>query len=372
MKRIYRIAKQTGIATGLLVLALSHCHGQDPSQAVVRTFTVRPGSSATSLGAGVFISGTGDVLTAYHVVQGASAVDIYSAAKECGDVQRVANDEAQDLALLNCKLNGGPSVYAKIAEVPAHLITKSGEALGFPEGKPLSHVSVNFLQDAPIRGEQYYVEGKQIFTVAAWKVGLLNIDATLPPGMSGAPVVVDGRVIAVVSGSEELRSRAPGWAMIAANARGLKPAKDPRRFDNTPKLTMLLNPYLDSKSPLLKMALGAAGAQRLILREERLEGLRVAAAELDSRYRAFLEPLPRSLETGPNSVTPGHFRRTILYGEPAENALSAADEYKGIYEGYLGLLQDLLSVNSDTDTVWDQVSNELNAAKVDLNQEILA
>lgn len=328
---------------GLLAIGLAlECSGQDLSRAIVRIFAKRPGVQGTSLGAGVFISATGDVLTAYHVIQGASKIDVYSGTKECPGVQLLAYDETQDLARIHCTPPAQQATFAVIGNVPPNLLAVKAEAIGFPDGKPLSHLPVSFLQGSPISGAQYFVDGKQIFSQDAFNVQLLNIDATLPPGMSGAPVVVDGRVIAVVSGSEAVRSRAPGWAMIAANERSIKAAVNPQRFDLTPKLTMLLSQYSYNTSLLMKVSLAPEGAEPLIIGEERLEVLRTMARDLDDEYRALLDKVVAAYEFGPNSVVKGtdgsdvRFGEldgsNVLFGRLFDNALAAADEHERLFQ----------------------------------------
>jgi hypothetical protein len=268
---------------------------QDISKALVEIYSTRAGSSGPTgnsgsrLGAGTFISADGDILTAYHVVQGANTLEVYSYStrEKCADVRLLRYDETRDLAVLNCKFASARQIaYALIGEAPTALVGRKGEALGFPDGKPFGQVSVDFLQNTPISGEDYLVNGKQLFTQASWNVRLLNIDATLPPGMSGGPVVVNERVIAVVSGSEEIRARAPGWAMLAtdANANTMKVPQQSRRFDLLPPLSMIYDIYLKSKLPLLKITFAPALAAKLSDLRSRTSNLHEDFGKADAEF----------------------------------------------------------------------------------------
>ena len=275
------------LAIGIVLLI---CHtiafAQDLSNALVEIYSTRAELLGSQVGVGTFISPGGDILTTYHVVQGAKTLEVYSSAtgEKCTELRILRYDETRDLAVLNCKVvSTKPINYAPIGEVPPLLIGRSGMAIGYPDGKPLSHVAIHFLQNAPMRASDYTVDNKQLFAQSSWDVRLLNVEATLPPGMSGGPVIVDGRVIAIISGSEEVRAHALGWAMLASDSKAstMKTPEQNRRFDLLPPLSMLHDTYIKSRHPWLKITFSPAIAAKLSQLRLRGDSLRNKLAEVD-------------------------------------------------------------------------------------------
>ena len=145
---------------------------------VVRVTSV--GCGAESIGTG-FVVGSGQVLTAAHVVAGAKAVAVESDAIIM-PVTIVAFDPAKDLALLQSAQGRiGPSLVLQGTDAPGET-GADREVFGYFDGGPLRVRSV--------RSSTAMLEvGRDIFDELPVKRDVLRLAADLGPGDSGAPVV---------------------------------------------------------------------------------------------------------------------------------------------------------------------------------------
>jgi S1-C subfamily serine protease len=130
----------------LLQVCARHSFAQDPVTATLvhiygtRNERVPDGQApSTSIGAGFFISEDGVVLTAYHVIQGATDVEIFMQHGEhCTSAKLLAYDEHHDLAKLKCDPPGGKAPALPIEERFEPLPMDDGIVYGHPNGK-LTH-----------------------------------------------------------------------------------------------------------------------------------------------------------------------------------------------------------------------------------------
>jgi S1-C subfamily serine protease len=146
-------------------------------------------SGAGKLGSGVIVDSQGDILTALHVVQGASTIEVSFADGTTSAASVASSDAAHDIAVLT------PSTLPAVV-VPA--------ALG----------------DAPQVGAEVFVVGNPLDLVASLSAGvvsglnrtftpadgpplsgMIQFDAAVNPGSSGGPLLnAKGQVIGIVTG----------------------------------------------------------------------------------------------------------------------------------------------------------------------------
>lgn len=179
-------------------------------------------AGGTEIGAGFFISPDGDIATAYHVIEGAGRIYVRTNYGH-GEARVIRFDESIDLAVLKLQPLGKPWPYLQIGETPDPLRGTAGVAVGHPGNKLNFSVPVYFTRE-PYPSEQWISGGNYIFR----RVGLylLPLDGAIEQGMSGGPVIVRGRVVGVISGSERGTGAGEfGWAIPASHLGSLK------RFD---------------------------------------------------------------------------------------------------------------------------------------------
>jgi len=136
------------------------------------------------LGSGFFISQNGDVITNYHVIQGASSAEIKTADEKTYPITYiVAGDEQNDLIRLSVNIPS-PDVYPlslskTIPEVGERIIVY-GSPLGLEN--TVSDGIVSAIRDIPDYGR------------------IIQITAPISPGSSGSPVLnMQGEVIGIAS-----------------------------------------------------------------------------------------------------------------------------------------------------------------------------
>lgn len=154
--------------------------------AVVRVDSVNTATRTGGLGTGFFISGEGQVLTAYHVVKAGQLFAVTTLAGKTYPARVAAFDEAADVALLQVA-RGGPFPYLELASGTPQV----GErvlAIGNSGG--------DFLQ--PRRGELLRLNAEA--GRSDFPEGTLEMNAPLAQGDSGGPIFNErGEVLGVVS-----------------------------------------------------------------------------------------------------------------------------------------------------------------------------
>ncbi len=142
------------------------------------------GCSGGGSGSG-FLVGPDTLVTAYHVVEDATAVSVRFGADVVSG-SPVAVDEAADLAIVKLHQRS-TATPLQPSDTPA-AVGAAVAVLGYPLGKPLG-MTQGAVTAADLRVQ---VEGED-----RW--GLFRTDAAINGGNSGGPVVtVDGRVVGVV------------------------------------------------------------------------------------------------------------------------------------------------------------------------------
>jgi hypothetical protein len=195
-----------------LLLVSTHLNAAPPlqEQAIVKIAANQ--GDAIEQGTGFLVSADGLVATAYHVVYGATRVDVFSQGEFYRDVPVVAVRPLTDLALIRIPVTPGTKYY-RLADSPS--TGAPGELLyvqGHPLGFPLQTLTAQRTQPGYLVSQQWTDDTQySIFNVN--DLDLLPLDVTAEPGMSGGPIVDDaGNVLAVFSGSLR-RGRGYAWGI---------------------------------------------------------------------------------------------------------------------------------------------------------------
>lgn len=192
------------------------------------------------IGAGFFVSDDGKLVTAYHVVQGATSVLALGGIEDVYKSPRVLKyDENWDLALLQFDLPPSKKVRPlPLAQaIPVNLSGRHSIVVGHPNGMLYHRIGLTFTKDFEL--SQAYSDdiGDRIFAVD--DVKLLSFDGTTLGGMSGGPVILAGEVVGVMSGSLA-KGRTMGWAIPVTRLKDMASLREPlASFDKLPELKML-------------------------------------------------------------------------------------------------------------------------------------
>jgi S1-C subfamily serine protease len=149
-----------------------------------------PGAkSGESIGAGVLVSNTGEILTALHVVAGASSLKVSFSDGTTSVASIRSSDGAQDIASL---------VPRHLPGVVVPAVLGGGVRIGdpvFAVGHPLGLIDT--LTAGVVSGldRNFKVANGPTLT------GLIQFDAAVNPGSSGGPLVNgQGQVVGIVTG----------------------------------------------------------------------------------------------------------------------------------------------------------------------------
>jgi S1-C subfamily serine protease len=178
--------------------AVSHQQGQPPVavtayRAVEAAFVVvqsKGGAAGTgALGSGVIIDSKGDILTALHVVRGASTIEVSFADGTTSAATVTSSDANHDIAVLMPSTPPTVVVPAALGDAP-----QIGDQV-FAVGNPLDLVAS--LSAGVVSG----LNRTSTPAVGPSLSGLIQIDAAVNPGSSGGPLLnAKGQVIGIVTG----------------------------------------------------------------------------------------------------------------------------------------------------------------------------
>ena len=169
-----------------------------PEESVVGLYVSR-GSGRADLGTGFFTSEGGQILTAYHVVVGATGIKAVDARKNIYPNVRVdLVAPNRDLAILQIESPQDPTPYLRLSNrvpPPSETLT----VIGYPRGLSHQHItarttSLLFVSSFELRAPG----GARLFRE---RIDVVGVDATSYSGMSGAPLLSRGEVVGVFSGS---------------------------------------------------------------------------------------------------------------------------------------------------------------------------
>ncbi|MGF7181452.1 S1 family peptidase [Tunturiibacter psychrotolerans] len=184
----------------LAFLVSTSSGAQTPVTSLVAIFSTLP-DTRIGVGTGSFISSDGKVLTAFHVVDNAKSLEITYAGKPYTSITVLGVDPDHDLALLKVNDFDLHPAYLDLAtSAPSFIGGESVTIYGhsaqvFNQTIP-GTVSRNLVLSQEIRDPK---SSQHIFALE--NIPLLPLNTVIFGGLSGGPVLRDGKVIGIVSGS---------------------------------------------------------------------------------------------------------------------------------------------------------------------------
>jgi Trypsin-like peptidase domain len=193
------------VGLGLIALVLSGAGAAwAVSDASIVRISVDLADGGSSYGSGCFWGDEGLILTAYHVVNGATKIRVYVNGTANDQVQVAAYAPKYDLVLLRIPdlpaEERGPGLLAGEVLGPPFTLPLDVEVRGHPVGwRPTYSLNGQLTQADLVSSTSIFnAEGWDIF---AETIDLVGLDVTVYGGLSGAPVLVEDQVIGVLSGS---------------------------------------------------------------------------------------------------------------------------------------------------------------------------
>ena len=164
-----------------------------PSLVLVQTRTRDAGGNIEhSLGSGVVINDSGNILTALHVVTNSTAITVTFADGTHSSAQILAQHPENDTAMLGASQLPGQIVPATLGSPNAMQVGDEAFAVGNPFGL-YSSMSAGVISGF----DRSFHPPSSTLTLR----GLIQIDAAVNPGNSGGPLLNrDGEVIGIVEG----------------------------------------------------------------------------------------------------------------------------------------------------------------------------
>jgi putative serine protease PepD len=148
-----------------------------------------PSQSSTATGTGFVVDGKGHIVTAAHVVQGASSISVKFQDATTRTARLLGTDEATDVAVLSVDTSGLTLHPLSLGSSAALGIGDQVAAIGDPFAYERS------LSTGIVSGLDRTISAPNGFTVAH----AIQTDAALNPGNSGGPVLdASGQVVGIV------------------------------------------------------------------------------------------------------------------------------------------------------------------------------
>jgi S1-C subfamily serine protease len=152
----------------------------------------KDGKVDNQLGSGVIIDDSGDVLTALHVVAGATEIQVTFADGTQSSAQVTTSQAENDIAVLSADKLPGELVPAVLGNPNAMRVGDEVYAVGNPFGL-YSSMSAGVISG--------FGRSFQASDSSQKLQGLIQIDAAVNPGNSGGPLLNrDGQVIGIITG----------------------------------------------------------------------------------------------------------------------------------------------------------------------------
>jgi S1-C subfamily serine protease len=149
------------------------------------------GDGEGGLGSGVVVSQVGDILTANHVVEGASTIDVTFADGTKSSASVISAEPEHDIAVIRADQPPAQIVPAVLGDPSSVQPGIEAYAIGNPFGL-VGSVSAGVVSGLDRSFKR--PDTNQVLT------GLIQIDTAVNPGNSGGPLVDrDGRVIGIVT-----------------------------------------------------------------------------------------------------------------------------------------------------------------------------
>ncbi|MBK5273766.1 MAG: trypsin-like peptidase domain-containing protein [Desulfuromonadales bacterium] len=172
-------------------------YAKDERNAVVGIYSTKTDGTVAQ-GTGFFLGDNGEIVTNYHVIKNSIKMEIYYVGGKTSNVlvERVIPN--YDLAVL--KINKLPigNLSLKKRKLPENLHKKELIVIGHPRGLEKYYFSARATSQTISSLNFKDLNGHRIFKKA---IDVIPVDLTIYSGMSGAPVIYEGDVIGVLSGS---------------------------------------------------------------------------------------------------------------------------------------------------------------------------
>ena len=192
-----------------VIVIIIICPFAQGQEALVRIYAIL--SNGRSQGSGFFTSNDGQIVTAYHVIQGANAIEVRN--EKLGTFTNIVVESISpdyDLAVLQV-LNSGVTPFVNLADY-APSIQDDLQVQGYPLGDPYQLIRAYATRPGFVQTRDYNdIRGERLF---ASNIQVIPLGAIVFPGMSGGPVIYRNRVIGILWGSYA-QSGSIAWAIPA-------------------------------------------------------------------------------------------------------------------------------------------------------------
>ena len=162
-----------------------------PSLVIIQTERDSSGEEGFGVGSGVIVNEAGDILTAFHVIDGARRIEVVFADGTRAAAEVIGAEPANDIAVLHPAQPPEVIVPAILGSVNAMRVGDETFAVGNPlglAGSMSAGVISGFDRSIPISEDGQRLEG------------LIQFDAAVNPGNSGGPLLNRaGQVIGIVT-----------------------------------------------------------------------------------------------------------------------------------------------------------------------------
>jgi putative serine protease PepD len=159
-----------------------------PAIVQITGLTTSQGQQAEVLGSGIVIDSSGNILTNYHVISGASDITVTLSDEAAVSAQVVGTDPADDLAVVKADFSGVNLTVANLGDSSQVRIGQSVIAIGNPFG----------LQETVTEGVISGNDRSLPSQTSKPLVQLFQTDAAINPGNSGGALVdLNGNVVGI-------------------------------------------------------------------------------------------------------------------------------------------------------------------------------
>ena len=174
-----------------------------------------------SLGSGFVVDEQGHLLTNYHVVRGASRIEVVDQSGRRFPARLVGSDEITDLAVVQIEPGAVPS--APLGDSDDLFVGEPAIAIGNPSGYQLANTEATVTTGVVSGiGRDILSEGQEVLYA-----DMIQTDAAINPGNSGGPLVnAEGRVIGVNSSIFSLSGGSEGLGFAIPINRALSVAAE--------------------------------------------------------------------------------------------------------------------------------------------------
>ncbi len=147
-------------------------------------------SRASGMGSGVILDTDGNIITNYHVVEGAESISVNIGNKSY-DASVVGTDSSSDLAVVHADLNGDEVTPIEVGDSDALVVGDWVMTIGSPFGLDQS-VSAGIVSSLSRNQLMESTSGNTLYT------NLIQTDAAINPGNSGGALVNDkGQLVGI-------------------------------------------------------------------------------------------------------------------------------------------------------------------------------